>query len=188
MKTLVARFDNVDRGADAMGALMDHGVAPASMDLVANESYGEQLIKRKQNKYADKAKDGVTTTTAADAQEGAKSGAALGLGAGVLAGLASLVIPGYGIVLGGGALMTAAGAAVGTGVAGAATGAVTGYLRDLGIDEKVTKNLDEALKNGGGVLTITVSQQGLPGVRAILEKYHVDHLLEVSNERTTVLV
>lgn len=178
MKTLVASFDNVDRAADAMAALIDHGVDPINMDLVANESAGQMMIKRKQNEYVDKATSGITTTTAEDAKEGAKTGGAAGLGLGALVSLASLVIPGYGIVLGGGALATAAAAAIGTGAAGAATGGIVGYLRDLGADAQVAKDFDEIIKNGGGVLTITGSHQAMTGIRKILSKYKVDHVVD----------
>lgn len=181
MKTLIASFDNIDRAADAMGALMDHGVAKASMDLVANSSHGEILIKRKQNEYAEKAADGITTTTAADAAEGAKTGGWMGLAAGALAGIASLVIPGYGIVVGGGALATALAAAVGTGAAGAATGGVVGYLKDQGADETVATNMDDAIRNGGGLLSVTVSHQGATGVRDILNKYLANHVVEAKD-------
>lgn len=177
MKTLIASFDNIDRAADAMGALMDHGVAKESMDLVANESYGEMLVKRKHNEHAEKATDGVTTTTSADAAEGAKKGGLAGLAIGALAGVASLIIPGYGIVVGSGALATALGAAAGTAAGGAAAGGVSGYLVDMGADEKVARDIDEAVKNGGGVLTITVSHQGSDGVEKILKKYRADHIV-----------
>ena len=178
MKTLMTYFSNVERAADAMAALMDHGVSASSMDLVANSSYGEMLIARKHNVYAEKAKSGVTTTTAADAVDGAKKGGIAGLATGVIAGVASLIVPGYGIVLGGGALATALGAAVGTGAAGMAAGGITGYLKDLGAGEKVALEMEEAVKNGGGVLTITASHQASSGIVDILRKYRADTIVE----------
>jgi len=178
MKTLMSYFSNVERAADAMAALLDHGVSETNMDLVANSSYGEMLVERKQNVYAEKAKSGVTTTTTADAADGAKKGGLAGLATGVIAGLASLVIPGYGIVLGGGALATALGAAVGTGAAGMAAGGITGYLKDMGAEEKVALEMEEGVKNGGGVLTITASHQASPGIREILHKYRADTIVE----------
>jgi uncharacterized membrane protein len=184
MNTLIASFDNLDRAADAMAALMDHGVSASSMDLVANSSHGELLIKRKDNDFAEKAKKGVTTTTGADAVEGAKKGGWIGLATGALAGIASLIIPGYGIVVGGGALATAAAAAIGTGAAGAATGGVSGYLVDMGADEAVARDMDETIKNGGGVLTVTGSHKAMSEVRGILEKYRANQILD----RNTVAV
>lgn len=174
MKTIAATFDDVNRAADAMGALMDHGVEEHNLDLVANMSRGEMLVKRKHNDYADRATEGITTTTTADAVEGAKKGGMVGLAAGALAGLASLVIPGYGLVIGGGALATAIGSAIGAGAAGAAAGGVTGYLVDMGVDQKVAKDIDSIIENGGGLLTVLVSHQGAVGVEKILIKYKAD--------------
>ncbi len=186
MKTLVARFDDVERAADAMGALIDHGVAEASMDLVANETQGEMMIKRKQNDQADRAKGGITTTTAGDAKKGAAEGGITGLALGALAGLASIVIPGYGIVVGGGALATAVAAALGTGVAGAAAGAVTGYLKDLGVEDQVVKSYEEAIENGGGVLTVTCTHSATPGIVGILKKYQADRVIELDTARASI--
>jgi uncharacterized membrane protein len=178
MKTLISSFSDVQRAADAMAALMDHGVAAESMDLVADSTYGEMLVKRKHNKHVDKATDGITTTTGADAAEGAKTGGVIGIAAGIVAGVASLIIPGFGIVVGGGALATAIAAAVGTGAAGAAAGGVTGFLKDMGAEEKVAVDMNDVIKNGGGVLSVTVSHSGETGVREILAKYRADHVIE----------
>lgn len=48
------------------------------------------------------AERGITTTTGADAAVGAAKGAGIGLGIGALAALASVMVPGIGIVVGGG--------------------------------------------------------------------------------------
>lgn len=178
MKTYVASFDDANRAADCMAALIDHGVAENSMDLVANSSYGDMLVKRKHNEYAEKATGGITTTTGADAVEGAKAGGVIGIGAGVLAGLASLIIPGYGVVIGGGALATALGSAIGTTAAGAAVGGITGYLRDMGATEKVAIELEDTVSNGGAVLTVTMSDPAAPGVVALFEKYRAGSVLD----------
>lgn len=178
MKTYVASFDDAERAADCMAALLDHGISESAMDLVANSTYGEVLAKRKRNDYVDKAVHGVTTTTGADAMEGAKKGGVIGIGAGVIAGLASLIIPGYGIVVGSGALATALGSALGTGIAGAAAGGVTGYLKDMGASDQVAAEMDETIKKGGAALTVTVGDPGAPGVLAIFDKYRAGAVLD----------
>ncbi len=77
-------------------------------------------------------KEGITTTTPQDAAAGAAVGSGVGLVAGLLAAAAALMIPGVGLVLGGGALAAALGAAAATTAAGAAVGGVTGYLHRHG--------------------------------------------------------
>lgn len=179
MKTLLASFDDLNRAADAMAALLDHGVKREALELMANSSFTEEIAEAK----AEKATDGITTTTAADAAEGAKKGGLAGLLAGALGGVASLTIPGYGIVIGSGALATALGAAAGTGVAGVAAGGMTGFLMDQGADQQVSKDIEQALENGGGLLSAEVSHQASDGVRKVLEKYQADFVVEV-RERT----
>ena len=105
MLRVFAKFDDEERALKAAGALIDHGVGAEEFDLVGSPQLKERL-------------DGLTTTTAADAVRGASQGGTAGLALGALAGLASLFIPGYGLVIGSGALATAAAAALGTGAAG----------------------------------------------------------------------
>jgi hypothetical protein len=118
----------------------------------------------------DTGKYGITVTTAADAEAGAKKGAAWGAGVGIVAGLAALVLPGVGIVYGGGALAIAIAAAAGTTVAGAAAGALTGYLVDQGVATHLAERYGEAAKGGGALVAVTVPSGPL------LEE-HVDFLL-----------
>ena len=119
------------------------------------------------------AKEGISTTTAADAGAGAVKGAEWGIGVGVIAGIASLIIPGVGLVLGGGALATALAGVVATTGAGAAAGAVTGYLKDQGMDDQAAENYDRAIKNGGAIIAVTVPSGNVDefAVQQVLDKY-----------------
>ncbi len=100
------------------------------------------------------AKHGISTTTGADAGAGAVKGAGWGLGVGAVAALASLFIPGVGLVVGGGALAAALGGVAAATGAGAAAGAVTGYLKDQGVDAHVAADYDKAIQGGGAVLAV----------------------------------
>lgn len=119
------------------------------------------------------AKSGISTTTPADAGAGAAKGAGIGLGVGILAGLASLAVPGVGLVVGGGALASAIGLAAGTTAAGAVAGGVTGYLKDQGVDEHTASRLNETVNGGGTVLAVTVPSNNVDASQAqsILQKY-----------------
>merc|ERR1711974_362833 len=99
---------------------------------------------------------GVTTTTKNDASTGALKGTGIGLGVGALAGLASLFVPGYGLVFGGGALLTASLSALGTGAAGTVSGGVTGYLKDQGLDKGLVGDYQHALEHSGAVVGVEV--------------------------------
>src|SRR5205085_9990716 len=97
------------------------------------DEYKDEYEEEKDNDLS--AKTGLSTTTPADAGVGAAKGAGIGLGVGVLAALASIFVPGFGLVAGGGALATAIAGAVGTTAAGAIAGGVHGYLKDQGVPE-----------------------------------------------------
>jgi hypothetical protein len=120
-----------------------------------------------------KAKTGITTTTADDAGAGAIKGTGIGLGLGILAGLATLVVPGFGLVLGGGALAAGIAAAASTTVAGAAVGGVVGYLKDQGVSEVAATNYQQAIGSGGAILAVDIPSNGigLQEVESVLNKY-----------------
>ena len=130
----------------------------------------------------DLAKFGITVTTGADAEEGARKGAAWGVSVGIVASLVALVVPGVGIVYGGGALALAIAAAAGTTVAGAAAGALTGYLVDQGVASHVAENYGEVAQGGGALVAVTVPSGMVLGehVDFLLRKYEATNISTVS--------
>jgi hypothetical protein len=190
MKTVYASFASLDLAEKATGALLDHGVLADDISLIARR-YGEEnrvanvavddeyntvAVEREASVYAGQdlgAKTGLTTTTTADAGSGAAKGAGIGLGVGVLAGLASLAIPGFGLVLGGGALATALAGAAGATAAGAIAGGVTGYLKDQGMPEHVAATYEEGFSGGGAVLAVSSpsNEVGTATIEDVLDKY-----------------
>jgi hypothetical protein len=189
MKTVYASFHDHDLAEKATGALIDHGVASEAISLIASEretsnardvavddDYHTVAVSRSGATYGEKelgAKSGISTTTSGDAASGAAKGAGLGLGVGVLAGLASLAIPGFGLVLGGGALATALAGAAGATAAGAVAGGVTGYLKDQGVPEHAAEPYHEAFERGGAVLAVHTPSNDIDAttVENILDKY-----------------
>jgi len=121
---------------------------------------------------------GLTTTTGGDAAAGAAKGASIGLGLGVLGGLATLLIPGVGFVTGMGALATAIGAGLGTTAAGAITGGVYGFLKDQGVDEAVAQDYQHAIEHGGAMLSVHVPSGDIDGaaVQDLLNKYGANNV------------
>jgi len=119
------------------------------------------------------AKTGITTTTAEDAGAGAVKGTEIGLGIGILAGIASLIIPGVGLVIGGGALAIALGAAALTTGAGAAVGGLVGYLVDQGVDETNALRYKQSVEAGGALVAIRLPSNGvdLQEAELVLNKY-----------------
>src|SRR5262249_11262495 len=107
------------------------------------------------------AKKGLSTTTPEDAASGAAKGAGIGLGVGVLAALASIFIPGFGLVAGGGALATAIGGAAAATAGGAIAGGVHGYLKDQGVPEEAITVYTEDYHAGGAILAVTTPSNGV---------------------------
>ena len=174
METLYASFADVDMAQKALGALLDHGVAENDLTLVANTAEPGAAPTNGHMEHAlQSAKEGITTTTAKDAAAGMAKGAGLGLGLGVVGVLASLFIPGFGLVTGGGALALALGAGAATTAAGAMAGSVTGYLVDQGVPADVAVDYEKARLNGGAIISIHMALRGPERVELekILTKY-----------------
>ncbi len=133
-------------------------------------------------------KMGITTTTPQDAAAGAAVGTGVGLVAGLLAAAAAVMIPGVGLVLGGGILAGAFGVAAATTAAGAAVGGVAGYLRDMGMPEQAAANVSDRLREGDYLLTITVDPARYDDIKQLLLKYNaagVDINVNAAGERIT---
>lgn len=111
------------------------------------------------------AKEGVSTTTALDAAAGLAKGAGIGLGVGILAVLASLFIPGFGLVTGGGALAMALGAGAATTAGGAIVGSVTGYLVDQGIPAEIAVDYEKARLDGGAIISVNLTMAAWCGAK-----------------------
>lgn len=117
-------------------------------------------------------KSGLTTTTGQDAAAGAAIGTGAGLITGLLAAAAALTIPGFGIILAGGALATAATAALATTAAGAAIGGVTGYLRDMGMGQAASSVYHDRIVEGDYLVSVAVESVDYDDVKRILSKYN----------------
>jgi uncharacterized membrane protein len=154
---------------DANGTTTGYGTTDNRLDAVNHPD----VITDTSEDTENTAKHGISTTTAGDAGAGALKGTAWGLGIGAVAVLASLFVPGVGLVVGGGALASALGAVAASAGAGAAAGAVTGYLKDQGIDDQAAHQYGEAVSGGGAILAVSLpsgtcdESEG----RSILEKY-----------------
>jgi len=137
------------------------------------ETRAEPHIHRDDEATDLEAKSGLSTTTPADAGSGAAKGAGIGLGLGILGALASIAIPGFGLVYGGGALATAIAAAVGTTVAGAVAGGVYGYLKDQGMPEYAAATYSKQYEAGETIFAVQVPSNNVDKVtvEGVLAKY-----------------
>lgn len=117
-------------------------------------------------------KEGITTTTGADAAAGAAIGGGVGLVAGLLAAAAALAVPGVGIVLSGGILATALGATAATAAAGAVAGGVAGYLTDMGMSQTAAQNYADRIHEGDYLVVIDADPSRYDDLKQLLLKYN----------------
>ncbi len=176
MKTVAGVFE---RQADLQGALDDLraiGVANTDISVVAQDT-----------------KDAGTATatgnvahTASGTEVVATSGAVLGGGIGLLAGLGAfgaLLIPGIGPVIAAGTLATAlAGAGIGA-VAGAATGGLVGSLIDSGVSEEDAHMYAESVRRGGTLVTVSANDTQAEEVSRIFHRFNA---IDMNQRRETL--
>jgi len=198
--TLYATFNDASLAERAVGALLDHGVRNEDISVISRDvnrcaeaghgvtvtstvdSKGNDIRANHEEAYSDHAeraaKAGLSTTTSGDAESGAVKGAGIGLGVGVAAAIASLIIPGFGLVLGGGALAVALAGTAGATAAGAVAGGVTGYLKDQGVPDAAATDYDHAYKNGSAILSVYVPSGKLSRseIEGILSKYRASYV------------
>lgn len=184
MSTLYASFPTSEDAERVVGALLDNGAEKTDISVISNH----QPSQSDAGDAEHSAKTGISTTTSFDVAAGTVKGATVGIGVGALAALAALFIPGVGLVLGGGALATAAMAGTGTIIAGAAAGGLAGYLKDQGVPDDIITHYSNAFTEGGSIVAIAVPSGSLAPETAegLFTKYGADNIATVNNARTLV--
>lgn len=172
---IYATFNDTNMAKDAMGALLDHGVAAEDMTLVlpVNEDRNIAAEEERAVETKQEAETGITTTSQDDAAVGATKGAFFGFGLGSIAALAAILIPGVGLIVGGGALATALIGAAGATVAGSVAGGVVGYLKDQGVPEEQSQRFSNVYEQGGAILNVSAPSGTVDAaaIEAVLQKY-----------------
>ena len=152
MKTVSRVYDTYSQARNAVTAVEAAGVPTSEVSLVANKYVSE--------KYADVDEVSAPAT-------GAGIGGVVGGGAGLLAGLGLLAIPGLGPVVAAGWLAaTAVGAA-----AGAATGGLVGALVGAGVSHGEAEVYSESVRRGGTLVSVRVPDGDASRIQAILDRF-----------------
>ena len=176
MSIVITRlFDTYEQAAQAVAELESSGVPHSDISIVANNAEG-RLGDTSRSTITSSAADvdrGVDRGVDRDhdagtgAGTGATIGTVLGGGAGLLAGLGMLAIPGVGPVVAAGWLIATA---VGAGV-GAGAGGLLGSLVGAGVDEADAHVYAEGVRRGGTLVTARVNEAQRANVEAILSRY-----------------
>jgi len=156
-KTITGLYDSYEDAATTVREIEAAGVPHNDISLVANN------IDSRYVETADTAPSGAGT--------GATIGTVLGGGAGLLAGLGLLAIPGVGPVVAAGWLVSTAVGAVAGATAGAATGGIVDALTDSGVSEEHAHVYAEGVRRGGTLVTARVDEEFVPAVEAVMGRH-----------------
>lgn len=146
-------FNDRNDAAEAVSEIKAAGVSADDISIVTNK--GDGKVSRT---------DRVDTSTESSAGEGALIGGALGGGAGLLAGLGAIAIPGLGPLLGVGWLVTTAVGAV----VGASGGGLIGALIDAGVDKNDAQTYVDGIRDGGTLVSARVEDADIEAIKTIM--------------------
>ena len=170
-KTVTRLFDAHTEALAAVNRLQEAGINEDAISIVSNNAddwHGKgQSASQDNGPLGDRDNDG-DNDTAEGAGKGATTGGLLGGGAGLLAGLGMLAIPGLGPVVAAGWLAsTAVGAVVGA-VAGGATGGLLGALKDAGHTDEEANVYSEGVRRGGTLVSVRADEADCERVETLL--------------------
>ncbi len=173
-RTITRLFDTHHQALDAVEDLERAGVDRDRISLVSNNAdnwhAGDWRSGRglgADGPLGDANHDG-DNDVADGAGKGATTGGLIGGGAGLLAGLGMLAIPGLGPVVAAGWLAsTAVGALVGA-AAGGATGGLLGALKEAGHSDEEANVYSEGVRRGGTLVSVKVDDDRASEVEQVL--------------------
>src|SRR5215212_6247541 len=159
-RTIARMFDSYADASAAVRELESAGFSHDDVSLIANRGDGGGGDTT------------TTTTTDSDTGTGAGTGATLGTivggGAGLLAGLGALAIPGLGPIVAAGWLVAAL---TGAG-AGAAAGGLLGGLTQAGVGEEHAHVYAEGVRRGGNLVTVRTDEARAAEAESIMARHN----------------
>lgn len=174
--TIVRVFDHPADALRAVRRAEALGVKDHDISIFANNRegwYDDKGVRHDRLRKKDDDLDGKDDRVEG-AGDGATTGGVLGAGAGLLAGLGMLAVPGLGpIVAAGWLASTAAGAAAGA-VAGGVIGGILGALTHEGVDRKDAEIYAESVRRGGAVVVVRNPGERRPEIEQALSDYASD--------------
>lgn len=143
-RTITRSYDSREDAETAVSRLEIAGVPSEDISIVGH--------------HPDRLEDDATT--------GAGVGGVVGGGAGLLAGLAALPVPGVGPVLAAGWLLGSTAVAA---TAGAAAGSLIGALTGAGLSESEAHYYAETVRRGGALVSVRTTESHVAAVEKIMD-------------------
>jgi hypothetical protein len=166
-KTVVGLYDTSAQARQVMQDLLQHGVPRHEMSLIMPHPEGQEAERP----------NGEEETAAVVRHHGAEHlgmGAVLGGIGGLVVGLSTLVIPGFGPMIVAGPLAIAlAGAGV-----GAYAGVIAGSLIHLGVSEQEAGHYAERLRRGGALVVVQLPHDLADRAEGIMNRHQPVNLEE----------
>lgn len=165
-QTITRLYDSHAEARRAVEELEAAGVDHDRISLVASnadESWGRDAERRH-----DDDDDG-DNDAAEGAAKGATTGGLIGGGAGLLAGLGLLAIPGLGPVVAAGWLVSTLALGAAGAAAGGAAGGLLGALKDAGHSDEEAHVYAEGVRRGGSLVSVRADEDDVESIRAILD-------------------
>ncbi len=177
MRTIAHLYDSYESAQTVVTELESAGFSHDQVSIVANQGSSSSGTTPG---MASGTASGMTTgttagstgvtdpATATGAGTGASVGTLLGGGAGLLAGIGALAIPGVGPVVAAGwliATLTGAGA-------GAAAGGLLGSLTGAGVSEDNAHVYTEGVRRGSTLVTVRAEDTQAAQAETIMQRYH----------------
>jgi hypothetical protein len=157
-KALTHLYDTYEHAAETVRDLEAAGIPSNSISMVANKQTGLG--------FGDG--EPIASESGSNAGAGATLGATIGGGAGLLAGLGIIAIPGIGPVVAAGWLAaTALGLAAGT-----VTGGIVGSLTHVGVSEQHAHVYAEGVRRGGTLVTVRDESGQSPIIQEIMLRHN----------------
>lgn len=167
-RTITRLFNSHTEAMSAVTELEQAGVPQDDISLIANNTDNwHEGHKHDRAAMNDGDRDG-ENDTAEGAGKGATTGGLIGGGAGLLAGLGMLAIPGLGPVVAAGWLASTAVGAIAGAVAGGATGGLLGALKDAGHSDDEAQVYAEGVRRGGTLVSVKTEEFRAADVERIL--------------------
>lgn len=164
MQTINHLYDDHATARKVLEELERSGVATEDISLLASETAAHYPSN---SGVIESSTRHVAAADSHGTANGAMVGGAIGAGAGILAAIGSLAIPGLGPLVAAGVLATALATATGGAVAGGLIGALTSY----GIEERDAQVYAEGIRRGGTLVSVRTSDERAVAVEAIMTRH-----------------
>ncbi|MGI4849189.1 MAG: hypothetical protein ACRYGK_13765 [Janthinobacterium lividum] len=164
-QTITRLYDNHANAVEAVQQLEAAGVPHSEISLVSNDAEGRHGAPTSTGTATGLTSGDPDQGAATGAGTGASLGSVLGGGAGLLAGIGALAIPGIGPIVAAGWLVAAL---TGAGV-GAAAGGLVGSLTGAGVSEADAHLHAEGVRRGGTLVTVRSDETQAARINTILD-------------------